>query len=64
MKMKKIRKKAAKMGIKAGKMKKVDLIHAVQIKEENPPCFLTTVNDTCNQADCCWRSDCLPASSN
>jgi hypothetical protein len=63
MKMKKIKKKVAKMGIKVGKMKKVDLIHAVQIEEGNPPCFLT-VNDACDQADCCWRSDCLPASSN
>ncbi len=64
MNMKQVRKKATSMGIKkTGKMKKIDLIHTIQIEEGNPPCFLT-VNDLCNQADCCWRSDCLPAGSN
>lgn len=62
MNMKQVRKKAAKMGVKVGKMKKVDLIHAIQIKEGNSPCFLA-VNDSCDQADCCWISDCLAAGS-
>ncbi|MGB5686029.1 MAG: Rho termination factor N-terminal domain-containing protein [Candidatus Electrothrix sp.] len=63
MNMKQIRKKAAKMGVKAKKMKKADLIHAIQMHEGNSPCFLTG-NDSCDQADCCWKSDCLPTSSN
>lgn len=62
MNMKKVRKKATKMGIKPRKMKKADLIHAIQLEEGNPPCFLTA-NDLCGQAECCWRSDCVPASS-
>ncbi|MCI5165065.1 MAG: SAP domain-containing protein [Candidatus Electrothrix sp. GM3_4] len=63
MNMKQVRKKATKMGIKSGKMKKADLIHAIQIEEKNSPCFLTA-NDSCDQADCCWKGDCLPANSN
>ena len=63
MNMKQIRKKAAKKGVKAGKMRKVDLIRAIQNHEGNFPCFLTK-NDSCDQADCCWSSDCLPAGRN
>ncbi len=63
MNMKQVRKKAAKMGIKAGKRRKVDLIRAMQIQEGNSPC-LQTGNDSCVQVDCCWRSDCLPAGGN
>ncbi|CAK8717921.1 hypothetical protein H206_01840 [Candidatus Electrothrix aarhusensis] len=63
MKMKKIRKRAAKAGVKAGKMKKVDLVHAIQVHEGNIPCFRTG-DDLCDQEDCCWRKDCLPAVSN
>jgi hypothetical protein len=58
--MKQIKKKAAKMGIKAGKMRKVKLIQAIQIEEGNSPCFLTG-NDSCGETECCWRSDCLQA---
>ena len=43
MNMKKIRKRAAKAGVKAGKLKKTDLIHAIQIHEGNSPCFLTGI---------------------
>ena len=60
MKMMEVKEKAKRLGLKPGKMKKVDLIHAIQSKEGNFPCFLTGL-DSCNQFDCCWRSDCLPA---
>jgi hypothetical protein len=70
MKKKKMRKKAAKlgvkakkMGVKAKKMNKTDQIHAIQIHEGNAPCFRTG-NNSCNRGDCCWRSDCLPAGRN
>ncbi|MCI5148988.1 MAG: SAP domain-containing protein [Candidatus Electrothrix sp. MAN1_4] len=61
MKKKRIKKKAEKMGIKTRKRKKTDLIHDIQIKEGNSPCFRTG-SDACGQTDCCWRNDCLPES--
>ncbi|MCI5123310.1 MAG: SAP domain-containing protein [Candidatus Electrothrix sp. AR5] len=63
MNMKHIRGRAAKLGIKPGNMKKTDLIRAIQIEEGNSPCFLA-MKDSCSQTDCCWKRDCLPASSN
>ena len=62
MKMKEVREKAAELGIKPGKFKKVDLIRTIQGNEGNSPCFQTGL-DSCDQFGCCWRSDCLPASS-
>lgn len=62
MKMTEVREKAAKLGLKSGKMKKVDLIRAIQNKEGYSPCFQTGL-DSCDQHDCCWRSACLPARS-
>ena len=47
------------LALKPGKMKKVDLIRAIQSKEGNPACFDTGKN-FCDQTDYCWRSDCLP----
>jgi hypothetical protein len=62
MKKKQIKKKAAQMGIKTRKVKKTDLVHAIQLKEGNFPCFRTGI-DACDQTDCCWRDDCLPESN-
>ncbi len=63
MNMKQVRKKAATMGLKVGNMKKADLIRTIQIEEGNTPCF-QGMNSSCDQKDCCWKSDCLPVSSN
>ena len=60
MKMQEVRKKAKALGIKSFGMKKVDLIRAIQSKEGNVPCFKTGL-DSCDQFNCCWRSECLPA---
>jgi hypothetical protein len=49
---------AKNMGIEPKKKNKADLIKTIQIKEENTPCF-KTAGIYCDQADCCWRSDCL-----
>jgi hypothetical protein len=57
-----VRKRAEALGLKPGTTGKVDLIHAIQKKEGNSPCFQTGL-DSCDQSDCCWRSDCLPGSS-
>ncbi len=58
MNMKDIRTKATALGVKAGKMKKVDLIRAIQAQEGNFPCF-QTARDSCDQQECSWRPDCL-----
>lgn len=62
MNMAKIKEKAQAQGIIPGKRNKVDLIRAIQSMEGNIPCFQTGL-DFCDQINCCWRSDCLPASS-
>lgn len=58
MTMKDIKAIAKKMGIKFGKMRKTDLIRSIQIAEGNTPCFQTGVT-SCDQENCCWRSDCM-----
>lgn len=58
MKMTEVREIAKSLDIKTGKMKKTDLIRAIQTKEGNFPCF-QTATDYCDQIDCCWRKDCL-----
>ena len=59
MKMQDVREKAKTLGMKTFGMKKVDLIRAIQNKEGNVPCFQTGL-DSCDQFQCCWRSDCFP----
>ena len=54
-----IKEKAKQLGIQVGKMKKVDLIRAIQSREGNFPCF-ETAKDYCNQLFCAWRKDCMP----
>ncbi|MCX5876906.1 MAG: hypothetical protein NT087_11560 [Deltaproteobacteria bacterium] len=54
-----VKEKAKQLGIQVGKMKKVDLIRAIQSKEGNFPCF-ETAKDYCNQLTCAWRKACLP----
>jgi len=58
MKMPEIKKKAKSLGINAGKMKKDELIHAIQKTEGNQPCFGKS-NGQCPYTDCCFTDDCL-----
>ena len=58
MSMNDIKEKARNFGIDAGKMKKVELVRAIQKAEGYNACYGTT-NGTCTQTHCCWRSDCL-----
>ncbi len=53
-----IKKKAKAMGIDPGKMKKADLIRAIQKAEGYTACFGRGQAD-CPYLDCCWREDCL-----
>lgn len=58
MKVTDIKELAKKLGINPGKMKKADLILAIQKKEGNPPCF-GTGTESCPETGCCWRADCI-----
>jgi len=58
MKMTEVKEKAKALGITPGKMKKVEIIHAIQIAEGNRPCFGTS-NGQCIYTDCCFLEDCL-----
>jgi len=62
MKMPEIRDKAKALGTNPGKMKKVELIHAIQQAEGNTACFGTS-NGYCPYTDCCFMQDCLKISS-
>jgi len=59
MNIQKIRAIAKERGIKAGSLKKTDLIRAIQRAEGNFDCFGTAESGACNQIDCLWREDCL-----
>ena len=53
-----IQKKAKALGIQPDKkMKKVDIIRAIQTAEGFTPCFNTGVT-LCPYTDCCFRDDC------
>lgn len=53
-----IRKQASALGIRAARVKKPDLIRAVQRAEGNFDCF-GRASGYCDRGDCAWRSDCL-----
>ena len=54
-----IRKMAKAMDINTYRMKKVDMIRAIQNAEQNIPCFGTPRIDDCGESTCLWRQDCL-----
>ncbi|KPK23918.1 MAG: SAP domain-containing protein [Desulfobacterales bacterium SG8_35_2] len=58
MTVKEIKALAKKMGIQARKVKKADLIRSIQTAEGNNPCFQSGAS-SCDQENCCWRSDCI-----
>ena len=60
MKVAEVREIAKQKGIKTGKLKKVEMVRAIQTQEGNTPCFQTGINP-CDQLGCCWRSDCIIA---
>ena len=60
MKVTEIRAQAKDMGLKGiTKMKKDDLIRAIQTAEESStPCYGADWRMECQQMDCTWREDC------
>jgi hypothetical protein len=45
--------------IKTGKLKKADLVRAIQDAEGNEVCFETGTADDCGQDACLWRESCV-----
>ena len=59
MKLEEIKVIAKRHDIKAGKLKKAELVRAIQSAEGNDACFETARVSVCGQELCLWRSDCL-----
>lgn len=58
MKIAEVRELAVQRGLKADKMKKTEIIRAIQAAEGNTACFDTGAAAECGQADCLWLTDC------
>ncbi len=59
MNMQEIREIAKTIGVKSSRVKKVELIHRIQLKEGNFDCFATATSGECDQLKCSWREDCF-----
>ena len=59
MTLKEVKERATNYDIKASKMKKDEIIRAIQRAEGNFDCFGTAMSGACSQKDCLWREDCL-----
>jgi len=62
MKMGEIKMKAKNLAIAPRRMKKAELIHAIQMAEGCTPCFGSS-NGQCPYVDCCFMADCLKIGS-
>ena len=58
MKLEEIKVIAKQYNIKAGKLKKAELVRAIQLAEGNDACFDSGKASECGQDDCLWRVDC------
>ena len=58
MKLEEIKEIAKQHNIKIGKLKKAELVQAIQLVEGNEVCFESGKADECGQAECLWRADC------
>lgn len=59
MTLKEVKERAKDYNIKAGKMKKDEIVRAIQRAEGNFDCFGKALSGDCSQEDCLWRKDCL-----
>ena len=58
MKLEEIKAIAKQHDIKVGKLKKAELVRAIQAAEGNDACFETGQASGCGQEGCLWRADC------
>jgi len=59
MTLKQIKEIAKEKGVKAGNMKKENIIRSIQRAEGNFDCFGSASAGYCDQTNCLWRNDCL-----
>jgi hypothetical protein len=59
MKLQEVKAIATQRGIDYGRMRKDELIKAIQRAERNNDCFGTALSIECGQISCLWRKDCL-----
>lgn len=59
MKLDQIKEIAKQHDIKTGKLKKAELVRAIQTAEGNEVCFEVGRANECGQRDCLWRADCV-----
>lgn len=59
MNMTEIRQFARTRGLKPARLRKTELIRAIQDAEGNPTCFATGQAEQCGQPECLWRQDCV-----
>lgn len=59
MKVSEIKSIAKHKGLVPGKMKKLDLIRAIQRQEGSFDCFATAYDQQCDQQACTWQDDCF-----
>lgn len=62
MRMSEVRAKAKALGIEPGRMRKTELVWAIQKAEGFPACFAPGKTD-CPYTDCCFRSDCVDSAA-
>ena len=58
MKLEEIKEIAKQNNIKAGKLKKAELVRVIQAAEGNEVCFESGRVNECGQEGCLWRADC------
>ncbi|MFH2012593.1 MAG: Rho termination factor N-terminal domain-containing protein [Pseudomonadota bacterium] len=54
-----VRRMAKDLGINTAKMKKTDVIRAIQRAENNIDCYATGRVNDCYELLCLWKSECL-----
>jgi len=57
--MKEIREMARQLGVRSTRMRKADLIRAIQRAEGNFDCYGTATEEECDQEECLWREECF-----
>jgi hypothetical protein len=58
MKLEEIKEIAKQHNIKVGRLKKAELVRAIQEAEANEVCFESGQAEACGQETCLWREDC------
>ena len=58
MKLEEIKLLAQLYSLKVGKMRKPELVRAIQGAEGNYQCYKSGASESCGQNDCAWRADC------